>query len=423
MPASLPPPKPAETERAGWRALTLLVVGYIGVYLCRKNLSVAVPLLQEHFHATKAQVGGIATAGTVAYFAGKFILGPVVDTLGGRRGLLLSMVVVAVFGALGAFAPGLAVLSLLYGVNRFAGSASWGAMVKLVPTWFGPARTGRAVAALSLSYVAGSALATVLAAQIAGAGGGWRAVMGLPSIVLVAVLVLCFFTVRPGPLGAAAARPGASSAARPALAPVLLALFSRPQFLVTLALSFTLTLMRETFNTWSVDFLASIQGGASSLTTAGWQSTGFDIAGGVSILVAGEAFDRVAPERRRWLMAGVLALLSLVVAALPTVAATSAGGAAALVAVIGLLVYGPYSLLAGVLAIESGGKEAAATAAGIIDGVGYVGGALAGAGLGKLLDVAGYTVGFQILAGVTVLSAVISLGLKPAPAPVAAIGT
>jgi sugar phosphate permease len=113
----------------------------------------------------------------------------------------------------------------------------------------------------------------------------------------------------------------------------------------------------------------------------------------------------------------------LVVAALPTVAATSAGGAAALVAVIGLLVYGPYSLLAGVLAIESGGKEAAATAAGIIDGVGYVGGALAGAGLGKLLDVAGYTVGFQILAGVTVLSAVISLGLKPAPAPVAAIGT
>jgi sugar phosphate permease len=266
---------------------------------------------------------------------------------------------------------------------------------------------------LSLSYVAGSAFATVLAGQIAGAGGGWRAVMGLPSIVLAVVLVLCFFTVRAGPLGAA---PSASAAAaKPALGPVLLALLARPQFLVTLALSFTLTLMRETFNLWSVDFLASIPGGA--LTSASWLSTGFDLLGGVSIVVAGLAYDRVPPERRRWIIAGVLVILSLVVAALPAASAGGAGAAAALVSLVGLLVYGPYSLLAGVLAIESGGKDAAATAAGVIDGVGYVGASLAGVGMGKLLDMGGYTVGFQILAALTLLSAVISLGLKPAPAP------
>jgi sugar phosphate permease len=412
-----PEPRIAGDERAGWRALGLLIVGYVGVYLCRKNLSVAVPLLQHHFGATKAEVGGIATVGTVAYFAGKFVNGPVVDWLGGRRGLLLSMVVVGLFGAAGAFAPGLVVLSALYGVNRFAGSASWGAMLKLVPTWFGAARTGTAVAVLSLSYVAGSALATVLAAQIAAAGGGWRAVMGLPSLVLAAILVVCFFTVRPGPLGTpppAKASPSAPAEPRPDLLPVLLKLFARPQFLVTLALSFTLTLMRESFNIWSVDFLSSIQGGTGSVTTAGWQSTGFDIAGGVSILAAGVAYDRVRPSRRRWMMAGCLGLLAVVVAALPRVAAVSAGGAAVLVGAVGLLVYGPYSLLAGALAIESGGKEAAATAAGIIDGVGYVGGALAGSALGKLLDVGGYPLGFQVLAGVTLVSALISLGLKPA---------
>jgi sugar phosphate permease len=77
------------------------------------------------------------------------------------------------------------------------------------------------------------------------------------------------------------------------------------------------------------------------------------------------------------------------------------------------LVYGPYSLLAGALAIESGGKEAAATAAGIIDGVGYVAGALAGTVLGRLLDVGGYTLGFRVLAGVTLVSAGIALGLEP----------
>jgi sugar phosphate permease len=55
----------AADEGAGYRALALLIVAYVGVYLCRKNLSVAVPLLQAHFGATKAQVGSIATAGTM----------------------------------------------------------------------------------------------------------------------------------------------------------------------------------------------------------------------------------------------------------------------------------------------------------------------------------------------------------------------
>ncbi len=399
-------------EGAGWRAIGLLIVGYVGVYLCRKNFSVAVPLLQEHFGASKAEVGGIATVGTLTYAVGKVVNGPLVDRLGGRRGLLLSLLLVGLFGAAGALAPGLLVLSLAYGVNRFAGSASWGAMLKLVPTWFGPARTGTAVAVLSLSYVAGSALATLLAARIVGAGGGWRAVMGVPSLYLAAILVLCFFTVRAGPRGAVAK--GEPAPPKRPLAADLALLFARPQFLATCALSFTLTLLRESFNTWSFDFLVSIQGGHPSVMTAGLQSTGFDIAGGVSILAAGVAYDRVRPERRRWMMAGCLAVLSVVVASLQPMAAVSTAGAAVLVGLVGLLVYGPYSLLAGALAIESGGKDAAATAAGIIDGVGYVAGALAGTALGKLLDVGGYALGFRALAVVTVISAVISLGLKPA---------
>jgi sugar phosphate permease len=236
--------------------------------------------------------------------------------------------------------------------------------------------------------------------------------MGVPSFFVVAILVVCFFNVRPGPRDAPVK--GAPTARAP-LGPVLLALFVRPLFLVTCALSFMLTLIRDSFNVWSVDFLLSIQGGTPSMMTAGLQSTGFDLAGGISILAAGFAYDRVRPELRRWMIAGCLALLAVVIAVLPPVAAVSTAGAAALVGLVGLLVYGPYSLLAGVLAIESGGKEAAATAAGLIDGVGYVGSALAGSALGKLLDLGGYTLGFRVLAGVTVVSAVLALGLRPPP--------
>src|SRR5258708_8863262 len=146
--------------------------------MCRKTLAVALPLLKTALGASKEEVGRVASAGTFAYAVGKVTNGLLGDHLGGRRGYLLSLGAVAVFGAVGAFAPGLGFLMLAYGLNRFAGSAAWCAMVKLVPTWFGTARTATVLGALSLSYVAGGVAATLLARQIVENGGGWRAVMG-----------------------------------------------------------------------------------------------------------------------------------------------------------------------------------------------------------------------------------------------------
>ena len=413
---------PAPSERAGWGVIFALAAGYIGIYLCRKNLAVAVPMLQQSFGASKQQIGIVASLGTLAYAAGKVINGPLVDRMGGRRGFLVSLVGVALFGAAGAFAPGLWALTLFYGLNRFAGSAAWGAMIKLVPSWFGRARTGTAVGVLSLSYVAGGALATLFARQIVASGGDWRAVMGLPSAALLLVGVLCSLVVRSGPRATASPASPTSTPSttltpadpRRPFAPTL-ALLRRPQFVVVCALSFTITLMRESFNTWSVDFLVSIQGGAPSLASAALQSTGFDLAGVISIFGAGYAYDRIHPRRRRWWMAGCLLVLSGVLAVLPRAAAAGPLYAAILVGAVGLLVYGPYSLLAGVLAVESGGAEQAATAAGIIDGVGYLAGALAGAALGGVLDLGGYALGFSLLAGITAASALIALALRPAP--------
>ena len=44
------------------------------------------------------------------------------------------------------------------------------------------------------------------------------------------------------------------------------------------------------------------------------------------------------------------------------------------------LLIGPYSYLAGAISLDFGGKRGGATACGIIDGVGYLGGVLAGEG-------------------------------------------
>jgi MFS transporter, OPA family, glycerol-3-phosphate transporter len=400
----------AASRFGGWAVVAVLGIGYIGVYLCRKNLSVAMPLLQQEFGATKAQVGVIASVGTFAYAAGKLLNGVIVDRIGGRTGFLAALTAVALFGALGAFSPTLGALSAIYGLNRFAGSAGWGAMVKIVPTWFGVTRSASVIGVMSLSYVLGGGAATLLASYIVTLGGGWRAVMGYPSLVLLLLLLICAVFVRTGPLHPPTERPeGAPPGDRWA---ELAQLLRKPQFIFACAVSFAVTLLRDAFNHWGVDFLTEAQGERGSVATAGVFSIGFDLAGAIAILGNGFLYDRIAPERRGWLIASSLGFLALVLLVLPTVATKNLLLGAILLAAVGLLVYGPFSLLSGVIAIETGGARQAATAAGVIDGVGYFGAILAGYGLGTLLDLGGYGLGFRVLAVITAIATLLALGLR-----------
>ena len=394
----------------GWVVVAMLGIGYIGVYLCRKNLSVAVPLLQQDFGASKAEVGVIASVGTFAYAAGKLLNGLLVDRVGGRIGFLAALAIVALFGALSAFSPSIAVLSTVYAFNRFAGSAGWGAMVKIVPTWFGVTRSATVIGVMSLSYVLGGVAAVLLARQIVKLGGGWREVMGYPSLVVLLLLVICAIFVRTGPLHPPTERVADDSTGNRWTE--FGQLLKKPQFIFACAVSFAVTLLRDSFNNWSVDFLTEAQGERGSVAVAALHSIGFDLAGAIAILGNGFLYDRIRPEYRGWLVASSLGFLALVLLLLPTVASTNLLLGALLLGAVGLLVYGPFSLLSGVIAIETGGARQAATAAGVIDGVGYLGAILAGYGLGKLLDLGGYGLGLRVLAVVTAFATLLSLGLR-----------
>ena len=111
-------------------------------------------------------------------------------------------------------------------------------------------------------------------------------------------------------------------------------------------------------------------------------------------------------------MVGTLVVLAGVLAILPGAAKANLLAATWLLGFVGLLVYGPYSLLSGVLAIESGGAALAATSANVIDGVGYLAAILAGVTFGRLLDVGGYALGFGVLAVITGAAALLALGLR-----------
>ena len=75
-----------------------------------------------------------------------------------------------------------------------------------------------------------------------------------------------------------------------------------------------------------------------------------------------------------------------------------------LVALVGFLIVGPYSFLAGAVALDFGGKQGGSTASGIIDGVGYLGGVLAGDSMARFSVDYGWNGAFRLLALVAFLA-------------------
>src|SRR4051812_41988693 len=77
-----------------WRTSTfwVMLIGYIGYYLCRGNLAVALPLLSQEFGYSNTQLSVILTFSELAYAVGKFTTGPLADRIGGKKVFLLGMI-------------------------------------------------------------------------------------------------------------------------------------------------------------------------------------------------------------------------------------------------------------------------------------------------------------------------------------------
>src|SRR6185437_7213956 len=78
----------------------------------------------------------------------------------------------------------------------------------------------------------------------------------------------------------------------------------------------------------------------------------------------------------------------------------------ALIGVVAFCLLGPYAYLGGAMALDFGGKPAAALASGIIDGVGYLGAVFAGVGGAKVAVAFGWSGLFATLAVVGAIGAI-----------------
>lgn len=400
-----------------WQLVTvaLMVLGYSGCYLCRSNFSVFLGAIAEELTAAglsadeaRIRMGQVATLGVLAYTLGKFVTGSVADFLGGRRNVLVGMCGSVLFTILFALGGGLPIFSIAWFGNRAVQSLCWTGMVKVTGRWFSYSAYGTAMGVISLSYLFGDAAARGFMSLLIQFGMGWREVFFACAGVLFVLTVLCWLWLRESPRDVGHQEPdanplnvyGTTTAVddmAPSLRQLLVPLLTSPAFLTVCALSLGLTLLRETFNLWTPTYFTDVVGSSQSQAAA--QSALFPLLGGASVLVAGWLGDQLGPTGRSIVIMSGCALAGVVMWILGSFDFSgSAVAAVALIALVSFLMLGPYSYLAGAISLDLGGKRGAATACGIIDGVGYLGGMLAGDAVARLTVSYGWTGVFRTLA-------------------------
>jgi len=402
------------------RTLLLLFLGYASCYFCRSNLSVATPLLVDelgrrgvsHGDAIVA-IGTMASLGVFAYAMGKWFLTGLGDYWGGKRNLLIATGGATLFTLLFASSSLLPVFTLAWVGNRLSQSIGWSALVKVSSKWFSYSRYGTIAAILTCSYLIGDAAARQSMSWLLERGVGWRGLFVFGAAVAGFMFLCNLLLLRESRTEKGHPEPavnprnvfsGAPTAPRSFLERVLPLLRSRA-FLTVCLLGFATTMVRETFNTWTPQYLHDF--GNFSVSRAAGLSAVFPAAGAISVLLAGWLSDRLGSNARALLLIVGLSATTLAMFVLNSVPQGAAGGLlpVAMIGVAGFCLLGPYSFLPGAFALDFGGKEAAAAASGMVDGTGYLGGVAAGTLMAWLSVRFGWGGMFLALAVVSTLAA------------------
>jgi sugar phosphate permease len=413
---------PARSLRYGQlKTILLLFGGYAACYYCRADLSVATPLLVEelgrhgvgHGEAL-VRIGSITSLGVLAYALGKLFLTGLGDYWGGRRNFLIGVGGATLFTLCFAAGASVPVFTLAWVGNRLTQSLGWAGLIKVSSKWFDYSSYGSIVGILSISYLVGDAAARQQMGILIERGYGWRALFMFAAIVAAVWLVASVLFLResrveqghpeatPNPLNLFAA-----SESRPAsVGALLLPLLRSRAFLLVCVLSFACTIIRETFNTWTPMYLRDHLG--YSLSQSAGVSAIFPGVGVASVLLAGWLSDRLGLNGRSLLMfLGLTATAAALIVLMSVRPGPSTSFlAVALIGVVALCLLGPYSYLGGAFALDFGGKQASAASSGIIDGIGYLGGVLAGDSVARLAVAYGWQGVFVSLAAVSAVAAV-----------------
>jgi ACS family hexuronate transporter-like MFS transporter len=172
-----------------WWIGGLLFASTVINYIDRQSLSVLAPFLKQDFHWSNEQFAYLVVAFRIAYAVGQLVTGRVVDRLGTRNALSLSVAWYSLAAILTPLASGLRSLCTFRFLLGAGESANWPSATKAVAEWFPKQERGWAVALFDSGSSVGAAIAPLLVLGLYHAFGSWRPALAVPGLLGIVWLI------------------------------------------------------------------------------------------------------------------------------------------------------------------------------------------------------------------------------------------
>lgn len=406
-----------------------LGITYAAFYMGRYNLNVVAGTIQKLFVLNKAEFGIILTAGFWTYALSVMFNGTLADRfLGGKRAIMIGTIGAALMNMLlglmfwsnrlagdnplGAIGPTVAnvlntivgvfgqdplpsnkaqvlfVIALLYAINCYFQSFGAISVVKVNAPWFHVRERGLFGGIFGIMISSGYFLALSVGSLILNYFS-WFAVFIIPAILLMIMLVVDGLLVRNTPKDAGFDNFDTGDASSGDEAPIswlylLKQILSNRVILILAAAEFCTGFVRQGLMAYFNRFLEQVHHLDPKSAPIFWAGIGVTVGGILGGLLCGALSDKVFQSRRP--PVALIFYVGQIIALLCLGWSPSGAIAAALVGFCCMWIFGVHGMLSGTASADFGGRKAAATATGLLDGVQYVASGFTGAPLGKLID-------------------------------------
>ncbi len=379
-----------------------LGITYATFYMGRYNFNVVKGTMGSMFQMDKVQMGIIATAGFWVYALSVIFNGPIADRIGGRKAILIGAAGAVVMNLLiGAFFLGgfttdgskiLIAMSLMYSVNMYFQSFGAASIVKVNTPWFHISERGIFGGVFGIMISLGYMLALAVGGWIL-AHFNWTMVFFIPAIFILTMAAFDYFMVvdRPSQAGHADFETGDMKHDHEGpvnFGFIVKKVFTHPVIITIAVAEFCTGFVRQGLLLYFTEFLKEVHHVEVGSELFGIAGIGVTVGGIIGGLLCGWMSDKLFDSRRApvafiFYCAQVVSLLALGYA-------TNQWAAALLVGFCCIWIFGVHGMLSGTASMDFGGQKAAASAAGILDGVQYLASGLTGFGLGWILKTYGW---------------------------------
>ena len=401
-----------------WRLHVFLgiYVGYAAFYITRKSFTYITPALIQDLGFDKADIGIIGSLFYFTYGASKFISGILSDHSNPRYFMAIGLFITGALNILFGFSASLATFAAIWTCNAFFQGWGWPPCAKILNSWYSRTERGFWWGIWNTTHNVGGAIAPMLLGWLV-MTMGWRFGMQVAGALGVVMTLLLFSRVRDKPqtmglpsvgewrndqLEIAHEREGQGLSKKDILFHYVL----NNKILWLLALTYVLIyIVRTTISDWGNLYMTEVHG--HSLLSANSALSASEVGGFFGCLVAGWGSDWWFKGKRDVMITIFSCGVAASIVGLWMIPEAGYTLQLALFFMIGFFIYGPQMLI-GMAAVECSHKNAAGASNGFVSLFAYVGAALSGYPIAKIMEFYGWN-GFFTALTVSAIMVVILL--------------